>query len=129
MSPLLRGSLVAVSLSGAFAAGYFVKPRLDRADAGQTTPAAVVPAAPKGVPVSAWSKGGSPVVAQQPLAPAKQALVASELPPITPPPAPSAASTIDLTDPGLQMVKNSLNIKTTIIDKPEPPLPVLPAPQ
>ncbi|HEX3148261.1 MAG TPA: hypothetical protein VHR66_09255 [Gemmataceae bacterium] len=118
MSPVLRGGLIAASFAGAFAAGYLLKPQLAPIDAG--TPPAVAPvAAPKGVPVSAWNKGEPVVVVEQ--------RPTVHVPEVRLPDAPtsSVAPPVDLNDPGLFMVKNALNIKTTILDKSEPPLPVL----
>ena len=100
MSPLLRGGLAVAGLAGAFAAGFFLRPQPTVAHAAG--PAVV--AAPTGKPVSAWKSGDAPQMVTP---------VVADLPPT------SVPEPVDQSDPGYQMVKNALGIKTTILDKAE----------
>jgi hypothetical protein len=123
MSPLLRGGLALAGLAGAFAAGYFLKPKLTTADAGQPTSVAATPAA--GKPVSSWAPGDAlPAIAAQPTASIQVPEVPEvRLPDV--PPVPAITDKIDPSDPAFQMIKKELGIKTTILDKSEPPPLVL----
>jgi hypothetical protein len=116
MFPLLRGSLVVAGLAGAFAAGYFLKP----------APAISRAAEPPGKPVSAWTPHPTPPAPGP--ATTIQVLeirVPDGTPAVKPATVLAPPEKIDPNDPAFRMIRDSLGIKTTVLDKSEPLPPVL----
>jgi hypothetical protein len=95
MSPLLRGGVVVAVLAVSFAAGYFLKP----------------------VPVIPTAAAQTPVPPPSPDVP----LIAPSMDEQVKP----AEAAVEPNDPTLRMIRDSLGIKTTVLDRNEPLPPIL----
>jgi hypothetical protein len=116
MSPLLRGSAVAVVLVGAFAAGYFLKP----------VPAISRAAEPPGRPISAGTpQSDTPAQGPETTILVPEVRVPDGTPAVKPAIVLGTTEKVDPNDPAFRMIRDSLGIKTTLLDKNEPLPPVL----